>query len=86
MALKHIGANEVAIQVTLVDVAGSAGADLSLLTDPTELELIKRLLDFPGVRGKAAELRALHLRMKTREGLVSEEDPQIKPASFTPEE
>jgi len=37
------------------------GADLSLLTRPTELELIKRLTDLPNLIARAAELRAPHL-------------------------
>jgi len=46
-----------------MDPAGldGGGVDLSLLTDPTELELIKRLTDFPGLMARAAELRAPHL-------------------------
>ncbi len=38
-----------------------AGADLTLLTHPTELELIKRLTDLPDLIERAAELRAPHL-------------------------
>ncbi len=38
-----------------------ARADLTLLTHPTELELIKRLTNLPGLIERAAELRAPHL-------------------------
>jgi len=41
--------------------AAVAGSDLTLLVHPTELELIKRLTDLPGLIERAAELRAPHL-------------------------
>lgn len=47
-------------QVDLGD-CGIADADLALLTHPTELELIKRLTNLPGLIERAAALRAPHL-------------------------
>lgn len=44
-----------------VDAEVAAPADLARLTEPAELELIKQLLEFPEVVGRAAASRAPHM-------------------------
>ncbi|MGH7551809.1 MAG: arginine--tRNA ligase, partial [Longimicrobiales bacterium] len=52
----------------------AADTDLSVLTHPTELELVKQLAHFPEVVGRAAEARAPHMMceyLETTAGLVN---------------
>jgi arginyl-tRNA synthetase len=54
-----------------VELRPIAGADLSLLSDETELELLRAIADVPAEIGRAAELRAPHRLTHAAQDLAS---------------